>query len=577
MKINSEHIYILDIETSSEFKGAKKPLDRSKNTIVDIGIKNTNTTERLSLDTPKKHRKMLHIIKDKKLKIICHNGNFDLTNIWTHYKIDLSHNLYIDSMVLAKIVYAHDEAGLEHLAVKHCGYKPWKKGAKKTGNDDYLFTDLDATEDVAKTLLKSLPKHQRELFKQVMSWYREFIRIQYNGVPVDLTQLLSAKKELSNKRDKLKKALNSVAPINWNSTQQIAKVLHEDFKIPARRYTKSGKVSCDNVALNELIEVGDDIPISKVNPKYKSGKGIILILLEYRELEKACKFLDDWLERMIDGRLYPYINIVGARTGRTTSSEPNIQQVPKMKALRTCFNAPEGKLFAEFDYSQIELRIAAHISQDPTMIEAYQKSLDLHDITARAMYGDNVEIDKFKRVTAKTVNFGFIYGRQAKGFHKQMVENFRIPITLQDAEAWRTNFFRTYPKLNDYYLKIEREAMATGGVTTLTNRFRYYEGVFGNSYQKSEALRSAVNMPVQGLASDILVSSACEVNKIPGVKVCATIHDAVLVEVDPNIISKEDAEKEIKRVMENPRLFEVFNIKLDVPLVVDCEWGAWGS
>lgn len=587
MKISKKHTYVLDIETEGPRGTLEGALGRTTNKIVDVGLRNLNTGENVSYSSPKEHLKLLQIIAKHKLKIICHNGTFDITNIMFHYGVDLSECLFMDTLVLARVTHSDLEKNdLEFLAVKYLGAKPWKKGAKKTGNDDYLFSDLIHTGNLAKLFTSQMSKEDKKVFKWLMSTYRSFIRIQYNGIPIDIKHLNKAIEQYHKHSADMRNLLNKVSAsktkgINWNSSKQLVKFLYEENGIPVRRRTAKGAPQTSANALNEIIAMGDDIPLTEfidaALPKANKDWGICRTLLAYKAIEKSLQMLLDWRAREHAGRLYPYINIVGARTGRTSSSEPNIQQVPRAKILRNCFNSTKkNMLFGEFDYSQIELRVAAYITRDKTMLAAYKKGIDLHSLTQKSIFSDYDHDDKEQRTAAKQVNFGFLYGREAQGFYNQMIDS-GLSMTLNDAKQWRADFFKRYKGLPAYYKAIEIEALQDGGVSTPIGRFRPYPEVYGNYKQKAEALRSAVNNPIQSFASDILISSCVEVNKLDGVTACATVHDAILVEVDLDILTKEEAEEQIKEIMENPPILEVFDIEFDVPLEVDADWGAWGG
>lgn len=571
MRISSEHIYVLDIETDREnSKGLKREaLDRSRNKIVDIGIKNLNTGQKLSLSEDK-HLDILHYIQKYQLKLICHNGLFDLTNIMFHYGIDLADNLYCDTLVLAKVLFANDEGNdLETLAIRHLGVKPWKKVASKTNNLEYLFNDLDHTGDLSKVFLDMLSGNKLKLYQHLMEWQRAFIKICYNGVPLDLGHLEEAKQHYTKLTNDVLDKLKQIKDINWRSTKQVSEYLYDELNIsPNKQFNseKTGKPSSSAKALWDIINRGED------------HNGCCKLLLEYKIMDKRVTFCKDWTIREVNGRIYPYINMSGTKTGRTSSSEPNIQQVPRDKVLRNCFNNTDPNiLVGEFDYSQIELRVAAWMTGDKAMKQAYINNEDIHQKTGEAIFGKR-ELTKDERSSAKQVNFGFVYGRQAKGFHDQMITDFHKNITIEEAEKWRANFFAQYCDLEDYYKRIEIECMEEGGVSTPTGRFRATPDIYShNKYLRSSALRYAVNTPIQSFASDILVSSAVDVANIDGVTVCATIHDAILVEVDLTKHSKEHYEKLIKQVMEQPKLFKDFNINFDVPLIADCDWGAWGG
>lgn len=271
----------------------------------------------------------------------------------------------------------------------------------------------------------------------------------------------------------------------------------------------------------------------------------------------------------------PSSYIIVRRNGKTSISG----NCPKDKRVRGLFKAPNKKrMFFEADYSQLELRLAAHYSKDKTMINIYKNDGDIHTETAKALTGGR-EPSKAERSMAKPVNFGFLYGMQAKKFVEYAFNSYGVSFTLEQAEEYRAAFFKKYKGLLPWHEKQAQLCAAQGGVYTLFGRFRKLPKIYSqDKYERGEAERCAINSPVQGTGSDILLCAALELQKYlapEGLKICGTIHDSVVgefwAEDEPWIVD------EIKYLMEQPELLAEFGVELAVPLKVDVGVGPWGS
>lgn len=218
--------------------------------------------------------------------------------------------------------------------------------------------------------------------------------------------------------------------INWNSSQQKADVLFGDKgeKLPILKVTPAGKPSADASVCKRLAAQGYEIP---------------QMILDYSAANTLNKmFLNRWEDdASFDGRIHPSFNLTNVISGRTSCQNPNLQQVPRTKDVRALFTAPEGKVFFEADYSQLELRIAAHYAKEPTMLKIYREGGDIHTETARVMTGGR-EPTKDERSKAKAVNFGFLYGMMAKKFVEYAYNSYGQTFTQAEAEAYRNAFLQ---------------------------------------------------------------------------------------------------------------------------------------
>lgn len=267
--------------------------------------------------------------------------------------------------------------------------------------------------------------------------------------------------------------------------------------------------------------------------------------------------------------------IIVRRNGKTSVSG----NCPNDLHLRNLFTAPKGRLFFEADYSQLELRIAAHYANERTMLDIYHNDGDIHTATAQILVGEDHEVTKADRQKAKSVNFGLLYGMQAKTFQDYAYDSYGVTFSRDEAEEVRSRYFKKYSKLLDWHFQQELLCEREGGVFNLFGRFRKLPNIYDqDKFKRMSAVRRAINTPVQGTGSDILLSAAIQVydELSPyGLKIVGTVHDSILGEFD-----KQDEDwivPEIKNIMEHPKLLDDFDIKLKVPLKVDIGVGPWGS
>ncbi len=319
--------------------------------------------------------------------------------------------------------------------------------------------------------------------------------------------------------------------------------------------------------------------------KLRNLHPIIGKILEYRELIKLKSTYIDVLPRLIDkegrpahryGRLHTTLNQTVTVTGRLSSSDPNLQNIPIMSELgreiRKAFVAEKDWVLAAFDYSQIELRVAAHLANDPKMIKAFKEGQDIHKTTAAEIY--NVAPDQvtpeFRRA-AKTLNFGVLYGMGPQAFAEA------TGFSRDEAKNFITEYFQDFSGIRDYVVKTKQFAEANGYVETLFGRRRYIPEIYSANWQlKREAERMAVNMPIQGTAADLvkmaMIKIDCWLKKErleEKAKMLLQVHDELVFEIKKDLVKK--TVPEIRKIMENIA-------KLKVPLVVEAKIGPnWGE
>ncbi len=382
------------------------------------------------------------------------------------------------------------------------------------------------------------------------------------GVDVDFFQTMSI--ELKERLAHLEKEIHHIAgePFNINSTQQLSDVLFLRLKLPHEglRKTKSGRYS---TAADVLVSL-----------KQADETGIIAHILEYRELGKLKSTYVDALPGMVNpdsGRIHTSYNQTGAITGRLASSSPNLQNIPIRtkvgQQIRRGFVARPGWLFLAADYSQVELRVLAHISRDEALLLAFQEDQDIHSTTAAAVYGIDVEeVTYNQRRFAKAVNFGLIYGM---GSYRLARDS---ELTLGEAENYIAAYFERFPGISMYLEETKRLARTHGYVETLLGRRRYFPVYMAegrvNRMVEARADREAVNHPIQGTAADIIKIAMINLQKELSTgyrsRLLLQVHDELVLEVP------ED-ELEVVRPLVVDTMSEAF--PLAVPLKVDASTG----
>jgi DNA polymerase-1 len=298
------------------------------------------------------------------------------------------------------------------------------------------------------------------------------------------------------------------------------------------------------------------------------GYTVPQLILQHRELHKLKSTYIDALPQLVakDGRVHTSFNQAVAATGRLSSSDPNLQNIPIRtplgREIRRAFIADEGCVLLAADYSQVELRILAHISQDPDLIETFKRGADIHRATASKMFNiPEGELTPDQRRAAKTINFGVLYGMSAFRLSNE------LNIPTGQAKDFIDAYFARYPKIQEYLDRTLQEARATGKVTTLFGRVRYIPEIHNKSFTvRGNAERMATNAPIQGTAADILKLAmiALDERLSDGARMLLTVHDEIVIEVPE--AGAEKVAGIVKETMENI-------YPLAVPLAVDTHWG----
>lgn len=628
----------LDIETTG--------LDRFRDDITSLQLgytdKKTGKYKRKFFDWQNTSMefllKLLTFLKGAKL--VTHNGKFDLLFIYVKTGIEL--NLWVDTLVLAHVC-GEEELGLKPLTKKYFNVDydiatEAKKGEITEAFISYGLDDVLYPVKLMKIFKKKLNLYDLvKVYKHEMRAYRAYYEVEKNGVPISPRRGEIAKK-LIEEYTPIYERLITVADINWNSTAQVASVLfgkkdkpvykEKGEKLPNTyeviEYTFTGEQFVrgefdtrkeatqfkeDYLAQNSYlygievklkhnfkpVVIGYGVGLKVIEKTAKGvpsvssdvlvnyvGNPVVDDLLEYRRLTKLETFIKSWEEIQVDNRIYPSFNIT-ARTGRTTCSNPNLQNIPQDKNVRNLIEARPGWKTIEVDFSQAELRVASMFSGDKNMQHAYNIGSDLHSKTTELLFGDTSNLSKQeqkrKRTEAKSLNFGYLYGMSAKTF-VDYAKGYGLNITEEQSEGFRNNFFEAYPRLLPWHEECKEYARKNGHTWSPIGRKRFLPDINSSNWSKrGQAERQSINSGVQGFASDLCISALSDIvfSDIIDHERClvlGSVHDAILFEVKDDYV--EEVSPIIKDIMEHPSIAE--GIDIPVPMVADVEvHQAWGG
>lgn len=432
----------------------------------------------------------------------------------------------------------------------------------------YSCEDADFTNRLAKKLAPELKKQKLlKLFSEIeMPLIPVLARMEENGIKISRGFLHKKAKEFSERINKITKEIHKSAGVkfNINSTQQLREVLFEKLAIPVWG-VKKGKTGLSTAA--EELE------------KLKNSHPIIKLIQENRELEKLKNTYLDALPKLVNkktGRLHTSFNQTITATGRLSSTEPNLQNIPARtregQAIRRAFIADTGYKLVSFDYSQIELRLAAALSEDKKMTKAFLDGADIHTATAAEINQVSPEaVTKEMRREAKAINFGILYGQGPHGLSQA------ASIPYSRAQEFIEQYFLIYEGIKKFIEKTINQARERGYVETLFGRRRYLPEINSSVMQvKKAAERMAINAPLQGTAADLIKLAMIKIDQLIArkyengeVKMLLQVHDELLFEIKESKL--RETSKEIQKIMENV-------IKLKVPIAVDIKTGDnWGE
>ncbi|MEB7925173.1 DNA polymerase I [Atlantibacter hermannii] len=474
----------------------------------------------------------------------------------------------LESYILDSVAGRHDMDSLSDRWLKHKTITFEEIAGK--GKNQLTFNQIAleeagryAAEDADVTLqlhLKMWPKLEKEkgprhVFETIeMPLVPVLSRVERNGVKIDPAVLHRHSEELTLRLAELEQKAHEIAgePFNLSSTKQLQTILFEKQGIKPLKKTPGGAPSTSEEVLEELAL---DYPLPKV-------------ILQYRGLAKLKSTYTDKLPLMINpktGRVHTSYHQAVTATGRLSSTDPNLQNIPvrneEGRRIRQAFIAPEDYVIVSADYSQIELRIMAHLSRDNGLLTAFADGLDIHRATAAEVFGLPLEsVSGEQRRSAKAINFGLIYGMSAFGLSRQ------LNIPRKESQKYMDLYFERYPGVREYMERTRQQAKEQGYVETLDGRRLFLPDIkSSNAARRAGAERAAINAPMQGTAADIIKRAMIAVDawlekEQPRVKLIMQVHDELVFEVHKDDVAA--VSEKIHELMEN-------SMKLDVPLLVE--------
>ncbi|KTD34606.1 DNA polymerase I [Legionella moravica] len=575
-QLEQSSIFSVDTETTSldfmeaEIVGISMAIEEGKGMYIPLihtdGSPQLNREEVLTALKP--------ILEHPDIKKIGQNIKYDY-EVFKNHGITLkgiAYDTMLESYVLNSSAGRHD---MDTLALKYLGVKTISfeeiagKGAKQLRFDQipvakagiYAAEDADITLQLHHKLYPMMDEPLREVFQTIeMPLLTVLADMERYGVLIDSRTLNDHGKRLKERIGELENEALQLAgrPFNLNSPKQLQEILFDELKLPVLSKTPTGQPSTAESVLQELAY---DFRLAAV-------------ILEYRSLSKLVSTYIDALPKKINPnthRVHTSYNQAVAATGRLSSSEPNLQNIPirseEGRLIRTAFIAPPGCVILAADYSQIELRIMAHLSQDTNLLKAFANGWDIHAATASEIFQTPLDqVTSEQRRKSKAVNFGLIYGMSAFGLAKQ------LGVERQDAQHYIDTYFKRYPGVLDYMERTRKQAHQLGYVETLFGRRLYLPEINARNMMRQKAAeRMAINAPMQGTAADIIKKTMLAVAKWqnsqinPPARMIMQVHDELVFEVRHEEV--ESCTKKIHDLMEH-------TVELSVPLLVSIGTGA---
>jgi len=484
-------------------------------------------------------------------KIIGHNLKFDLDVVYRYGVRKITP--FMDTMILAWILDPDQKVGLDSLSKRYLDYQmlSFKEVVKK--GENFSSVDLEkasfyACEDAYITLQlynKLIPTWDimDEIREVEIPFIDVLINMENRGIKIDIDYLKTLETKVDKKLEILIDKIYQLAgeKFNINSFKQLSHILFEKLKLPTKKKTKTG-YSTNEAVLNSL-----------------KNYEIVKHLLDYRELFKLqSTYIKPLQKHAKNGKIFTHFFQTGTATGRLSSKDPNLQNIPTNKEIniRNAFVTNNGYLIS-FDYSQIELRLLAHFSEDKTLIEAFKLDKDIHLETAIRIFGDNAS--KYRSI-AKSINFGLIYGMGAR----KLAET--LNISYKEAKTFIEKYFESFPTVKEFLQQQKIVAKKQGYVETILKRRRFFDFANASEFMVSNFEREAINTIFQGSAADLIKLAMLKIEKIGNKDMILQIHDELIFDsADMTIID------EYKTIMEN-----IYPLK--VPLKVDVNISkSWGN
>ncbi|MDH3326833.1 MAG: DNA polymerase I, partial [Gammaproteobacteria bacterium] len=581
-KLNQASLFSFDTETTSldyinaEIVGVSFSVKAGEAAYVPVAHDYEDAPVQLDRDWVL--NKLKPLLEDESRKKVGQNLKYDMS-VLANYDIHLKgieFDTMLESYVLDSVATRHD---MDSLALKYLGQETIHfedvagKGVKqKTFNQieldvagPYAAEDADITFRLHETLwaqLNELEKQKRVFCDIEMPLVSVLSSIERNGVLVDAGLLKIQSEELSIKLDALQKKSYEVAgeEFNLSSPKQIQTIFYEKLELPVLKKTPKGQPSTAEAVLQELA-------LDYELPK---------LILEHRSLSKLKSTYTNRLPEQINektGRVHTSYHQAVAATGRLSSTNPNLQNIPIRSAegrrIRQAFIAPADCLIVAADYSQIELRIMAHLSSDEGLLSAFKEGKDIHKSTAAEIFGVSLEdVSTEQRRRAKAINFGLIYGMSAFGLARQ------LGIERGEAQTYMNQYFERYPGVQIYMEETREHARQQGYVETLFGRRLYLPEInASNAMRRQYAERTAINAPMQGSAADIIKMAMIKTQQWldrennPDIKMIMQVHDELVFEVP-----KDQLEMVTQNIRENMETAAMLNVPLIVDIGVGDNW-----
>ncbi|WP_373817157.1 DNA polymerase I, partial [Glaesserella sp.] len=514
-------------------------------------------------------RQLKPILENPTIRKIGQNIKYDLT-VFARHGIDVQ-GVAFDTMIESYTLDSTGRHNMDDLAERYLGHQtiPFEEVAGKGKNQktfdqidiqratEYAAEDADVTMKLHQVLHAELAKSPElvTLFETIeMPLVGVLSRVERNGVLIDPQQLRLQSIEIEKRLAELEQQVHAEAGevFNLASTKQLQEILFTKLGLPILKKTPKGAPSTNEEVLEELAQMGHQVPV---------------LLMEHRGLSKLKSTYTDKLPQMINpqtGRVHTSYHQAVTVTGRLSSSDPNLQNIPirneEGRRIRQAFIAREGYVILAADYSQIELRIMAHLANDANMIKAFAEGKDIHRATAAEIFGVSLEaVTSEQRRSAKAINFGLIYGMSSFGLSNQ------LGISRAEAQKYMDLYFQRYPAVQQFMIDIREKAAEKGYVETLFGRRLYLPDIqSGNQIRRKAAERVAINAPMQGTAADIIKVAMISIDKAirdnDDIQMIMQVHDELVFEVKAEQVERYTAL--IKTEMEKA-------IQLSVPLIAE--------
>jgi len=578
-KINKSKVFAIDTETdsvhivSANLIGISLAVSENEGCYIPIGHSYDDCPQQLSMDYV--INTLGPVIEDNQEKAVGQNLKFDIPILARHGIVITK--FLADTMLMSYVLNSTaTRHGMDRLADFYLNYTTTKytdvtgtaskqipfSEVKLDIATDYAAEDADITLrlfNVLQPMIKEKPIQEKLLYDLEYPLVHVLSRVEQNGAKIDKEKLASHSKELSEKISELSSEAFKISgeEFNLDSPKQLLEILYEKLGLPVLKKTPKGQPSTNEDTLQRLAE------------EYQMPK----IILQYRTLAKLKSTYTDSLiniENPKTQRIHTSYQQAVTSTGRLSSTEPNLQNIPIKTAegrrIREAFVPEKGNVLISADYSQIELRIMAHLSEDNNLTHAFNNDIDVHSSTAAEVFGVSIEdVTQDQRRSAKAINFGLMYGMSAFGLTRQ------LGIPRGEAQEYLDTYFARYTGVRDYMNNIKAQAKEDKFVETIMGRRLYLNEInAANGLRRQAAERAAINAPLQGSAADIIKKAMLDIdelllNEMPDVKMIMQVHDELVFECPKD--NADTVMEKVKDTMEQ-------TVKLNIPLIADAAIGS---